>query len=141
MSISLSTKAYFGLTDYTTGVSLDPLGEGAAGEGPAIEKIFSDFLGWCESFKIPIVVAAGNDPVRWLHEQVPQKFGKPDNVIVTVGGVKHDGMLYPNTTPAKPGKDGSMSVYAPAVDVIVPADGIDFHTGTSQAAAIVVSET
>jgi hypothetical protein len=63
-------------------------------------------------------------------------------MIVTVGGVEPDGMLYLDTTPAQPGEkdsmSGSMSVYAPARDVKVPSDGADVHTGTSQAAAIVV---
>jgi hypothetical protein len=127
----------FKSTNFPTGVEAD------IGEGPNVESKFPDFLDWCTSLKIPIVVAAGNSPNKWLHQQVPHKFGKPDNLIVTVGGVEPDGMLYLDTTPAQPGnKDslsGPMSVYAPARDVKVPSDGVDVHTGTSQAAAIVVS--
>ncbi|EAT86668.2 hypothetical protein SNOG_05604 [Parastagonospora nodorum SN15] len=106
------------------------------GAGAEIEALFPDFQGWCESLKIPMVLAAGNDPTRYLHEQVPQKFGTPDNGIITIGGVEPDGTYYENTTPKHAGDAGSMSAYAPARDVRVPSDGIDYHTGTSQAAAI-----
>jgi hypothetical protein len=59
------------------------------------------------------------------------------NNIITVGGVEKDGSLYRDTSPHMPGESGSMSVFAPARDVVVPGPG-DGDTGTSQAAAIVV---
>jgi hypothetical protein len=98
-----------------------------------------DFLDWSESLKITVVVAAGNSPEKRLHETVPQKFGTVEGRMITVGGVEQDGTVYKDKTPAKPGELGSMSVYAPAKDIIVPAPGDGPHTGTSQAAAIVVS--
>jgi hypothetical protein len=39
----------------------------------------------------------------------------------------------------EPGEAGSITVYAPARDVVVPAPGAFIHDGTSQSAAIVVS--
>jgi hypothetical protein len=131
----------FSFTDRTTGVQLliDEDTKAPIGAGADIEAIFPEFQAWCESLEIPIVLAAGNDNTRFLHEQVPQKFGTPDNGIITVGGVEREGTLYQETTSAMPGEAGSMSVYAPARDVRVPSDGVDMHTGTSQAAAITVS--
>jgi hypothetical protein len=113
----------------------------ASRAGPLLEKIFPEFLAWLESVKVPIILAAGNDPTMWMHEQVPHKFGTPDNMIITVGGVEKDGTLFRDTTPVQPGEAGSMSVYAPARDVVVPSPGNDIHYGTSQAAAIVVSNS
>ncbi|OAL01554.1 subtilisin-like protein [Phaeosphaeriaceae sp. SRC1lsM3a] len=114
------------------GVDIDP-----NGAGPAIEALFPEFLAWCEKFKIPIVLAAGNEPDKNLHDKIPQKLGTKNNVIITVGGVEPDGTLFLSTTLEERGQAGSMSVYAPARDVVVPAPGQGFHTGTSQAAAIV----
>ncbi|KAH7089519.1 peptidase S8/S53 domain-containing protein [Paraphoma chrysanthemicola] len=105
--------------------------------GPPCEAILRVFIDWCETFKIPVVAAAGNDPTLRLHETVPQKFGKADNTLITVGGVEPNGKLFPPTTPAEPGESGSMSVYAPARDVVVPGSAPGGHSGTSQAAAIV----
>ncbi|KAH7411597.1 peptidase S8/S53 domain-containing protein [Phaeosphaeria sp. MPI-PUGE-AT-0046c] len=114
------------------GVDTDP-----TGAGPIIEALFPEFLDWCENFKIPIVVAAGNDPEKNLHDKIPQKFGTKDNLIITVGGVRDDGTLWPGTTLHEPGQAGSMSVWSPAMDVVVPGPGNGPNTGTSQAAAIV----
>jgi hypothetical protein len=55
--------------------------------------------------------------------------------------VKPDGTLYEGTTLAQPGKAGSISVFAPAIDVNVPGPGVVYNPGTSQAAALVVSES
>jgi hypothetical protein len=108
------------------------------GAGLALESLFPEFIAWCDRLKLPLVVAAGNDETMSMHEQVPHKFGTADNMIITVGGVEPDGTLYKGTTPVEPGQAGSMSVYAPARDIVVPSPGNDLHTGTSQAAAIVV---
>jgi hypothetical protein len=86
-----------------------------------------------------VVIAAGNSAEKRLHQTIPQKLGTASNAVITVGGVEKDGTLFKLTTPAQPGQAGSMSVYAPARDIVVPAPGDDQHSGTSQAAAIVVS--
>jgi hypothetical protein len=110
-----------------------------------MEDIFRDFFEFTEAKGIPVVLAAGNNIKQKLHQGVPQKFGTDGNGIITVGGVKQDGSLWEDTAPAIPGEDGSMTVFAPAVDIIVPGNGGDLHVGTSlnkgtsQAAAITVS--
>jgi hypothetical protein len=48
-------------------------------------------------------------------------------------------LSYELTTPAEGGQGGSITLYAPAEDVVVPSPGNNLHSGTSQAAAIVVS--
>jgi hypothetical protein len=103
-----------------------------------LELAFEEFLAWCETTKTAVVLGAGNAPEKRLHETIPQKFGTADNGIITVGGVEKDGSLYLDTTRAEPGQLGSMSVYAPARDIIVPIPSLAGYTGTSQAAAIVV---
>jgi hypothetical protein len=105
--------------------------------GPAFDVAMRNFATWCESLKIPFVVAAGNSKNIKLHQQLPHMLGTPENTIITVGGVERDGSLYQDTSRAEAGQAGSMSVYAPARDIVVPGPGGD--TGTSQAAAIVVS--
>lgn len=102
-----------------------------------MEPLFRQFFTWTEENKVTVVLAAGNTASEQLHTKVPQKFGTPTNGIITVGGVKQDGTLYTPTSPEVPGQSGSMTVYAPAVDVVVPGPG-NLDTGTSQAAAIVV---
>lgn len=100
--------------------------------------MFPGFLAWCDDHRAVVVLAAGNFPEKRLHELVPQKFGTADNGIITVGGVEKDGTFWRDTTQLEAGQAGSMSVFAPARDVIVPGPPIG-DTGTSQAAAIVVS--
>jgi hypothetical protein len=104
-----------------------------------MEAMFEEFFKWSEKIRIPILLAAGNAPEKRLHQLIPQKFGTQDNMIITVGGVEKDGTFYRDTTKAESGQPGSMSVYAPARDIVVPAPGNNPHTGTSQATAIVVS--
>lgn len=121
------------LTDDVIGVDLDP-----NGIGPALDRVIRNFMMWCETIKIPVVLAAGNNPRKYLHEQLPHRLGTPDNTILTVGGVNSDGTLYDLTSTHQAGQAGSMSVFAPAKDIIVPATGEAPDSGTSQAAAIVV---
>jgi hypothetical protein len=104
-----------------------------------MEPLFQSFFEWCERVKVPVTVAAGNTPEAFLDETVPQKFGTSDNTLITVGGVGKDGRLYTSTTPPRPGHPGHMTVFAPAVDIVVPGRPGTGNTGTSQAAAIVVS--
>lgn len=115
-------------------VDLDP-----RGAGPAIDRMFPEFLDYCQNFNILVVLAAGNEEQKSLHDAVPQKFGTKNKMIITVGGVEPDGKLYASTTLEDRGLSGSMTVYAPARDVKVPAPGVVWDTGTSQAAAITVS--
>jgi hypothetical protein len=104
-----------------------------------MEPVFRLFFEWCERVKLPVTIAAGNSPETFLDESVPQKFGTEMNTLITVGGVDQDGRLYHATTPSRPGHPGHMTVFAPAVDIIVPGRPATGDTGTSQAAAIVVS--
>lgn len=60
-------------------------------------------------------------------------------MIITVGGVQKDGSLWHSTSLHRYGELGSMSVYAPTVDVVVPGPGESVYSGTTQATAIVVS--
>jgi hypothetical protein len=110
-----------------------------------MEPIFDGFFKWCEEANVTVVVAAGNIPGgRPLHEGMPQKFGTDENSIITVGGIRQDGTLWPGTAPHKPDTKGSMTIYAPAEKIEVPGLGGERLTnpketsGTSQAAAIVV---
>jgi len=103
--------------------------------------LFVEFLAWCEEKKVTFVVAAGNKEVPNLHQSTPQRLGTADNGLITVGGVIEDGTLFTSTTLQQSGKAGSMTVFAPAKDVKVPGPGVDLHSGTSQAAAIVVSQS
>jgi hypothetical protein len=84
-------------------------------------------------------MAAGNSPQSPLEQKYPQKLGTRDNTVITVGGVTKTGTLYKNTSPKENGQAGSMSVFAPAEDIVVPGDPSVPDEGTSQAAAIVVS--
>ncbi|KAH7073921.1 peptidase S8/S53 domain-containing protein [Paraphoma chrysanthemicola] len=105
--------------------------------GRAMNDVLEEFLDFIEELRVPVVTAAGNSPEMRLHRTMPQKFGTADNMIITVGGVEPNGRLFKDTTPAQPGEAGSMSVYAPARDIIVPSPDDRQHSGTSQAAAIV----
>ncbi|KAF1963807.1 subtilisin-like protein [Byssothecium circinans] len=102
-----------------------------------MEADFEAFFEWCQRNKIPVVMGAGNAPEENLDEKVPHKFGTPTNTIITVGGVNKDGTLHESTSPARRGRAGSMTVFAPAIDIIVPGGPAGPHSGTSQAAAIV----
>jgi hypothetical protein len=104
-----------------------------------METVFQPFMTWADELKIPIAVAAGNGREERLHEKLPHKLGTRDNMVITVGGVNKDGTLWENTAREEPGQPGSMSVYAPAVDIVVPTPGNIPDSGTSQATAIVVS--
>jgi hypothetical protein len=106
-----------------------------------MEGDFQEFFEWCQRNKVPVVNAAGNAPEEFLDQKVPHKFGTETNTIITVGGVNKDGTLFRHTTPPRPNHPESMTVFAPAEDIIVPAAGAPPGTDqeTSQAAAVVVS--
>jgi hypothetical protein len=96
-----------------------------------------------------VVIAAGNGGLNeeTLDEKEPQNLGWPTNPLITVGGVRFNGQYWPNTTPARPGQAGSMTLYAQSVDVNGasntangPAD-IRVDSGCSFAAPAVVSPT
>ncbi|KAF2272251.1 uncharacterized protein EI97DRAFT_470584 [Westerdykella ornata] len=88
------------------------------GESQHMEAAFIEFFAWAERRRIPVVLAAGNDNSRPLHQGIPRKCGTPDNMIITVGGVQEDGSLYEQTAPDIPNEDGSMTVFAPAAAAI-----------------------
>lgn len=102
------------------------------------------FLQYTEDRRIPVVLAAGNSMNDPLHSGLPQSLGTKENNIITVGGVRQDGSLYRDTSPDHPDQQGSMTVFAPAENVIAPGNAGErhentaFNTGTSQAAAITV---
>ena len=109
-------------------------------EGDAIQKeVFERFLSYCHSNQIPVVAAAGNSPGQSVAKTYPQRLGTSENSLITVGGVTREGTLYRNTSPKRDGEAGSMTLFAPAVDIDVPSDPRVPNHGTSQAAAIVVS--
>ncbi|KAF2011878.1 subtilisin-like protein [Aaosphaeria arxii CBS 175.79] len=116
---------------------------GTDNRGREMEPFYADFFRFIETVKATVVVAAGNDPDLGLHQQVPQKFGTTTNQIITVGGVNEEGKIYDQTCHPHPGQPGSMTLYAPATNVIAPGHNnelhlnTDFNTGTSQAAAII----
>lgn len=109
-----------------------------------METYFTTFFRWAEERRISVVLAAGNNLNQPLHRGMPQCLGTDTNNIITVGGVNEDGSLYRNTAPDHPDREGSMTVFAPAENVIAPGNGGDrhentaFNSGTSQAAAITV---
>jgi len=68
---------------------------------------------------ILVVIAAGNGGLdeATLDEREPQNLGTDRNPLITVGGVHFNGQYWPNTTPARPDKAGSMTLYAQSVNV------------------------
>jgi hypothetical protein len=62
----------------------------------------------CHDLDIVTITAAGNAGLNGdkLHENTPQNFGSPTNGLITVGGVREDGKLWPSTTPQEPGEAG-----------------------------------
>jgi len=126
------------------GVTHDPDNKEKATDqkGPVIEKLFKSFMEFCYSNKVAFVVAAGNRDPLYLHQSLPQRLGTADNNLITVGGVEKDGTFWKGQTTAEEGRTkqpGHVDVFAPAVDIDVPGPGVKYDTGTSQAAAIVVS--
>ncbi|KAF1995006.1 subtilisin-like protein [Amniculicola lignicola CBS 123094] len=103
--------------------------------GPTYEEFFA----WTEQSKVTVTMAAGNELSHYLHECVPQRFGTTSNQLVTVGAVDKRGILYQSNTPHQSGQEGSMTVFAPGVDIEVPAlnGQLETSSGTSQASAIV----
>ena len=89
---------------------------------------------------ITVIIPAGNDAPTGLHENTPQILGTADNGLITVGGVEMDGSLFTLTNPDL-GMGGSISIYAPARDVLCASTGSDSATrlvsGTSVAAPAV----
>lgn len=101
---------------------------------------------------IVVVIAAGNDGylpdslnnprAEFLDEQLPAMHGSSSNQVITVGGVWNDGSLLVESTPARAGRPGSITVYAQAANIecMGEADGsrsVD-KRGTSFAAPVVV---
>lgn len=108
-----------------------------------IEKMFRKALQECWNNDIITVVAAGN----WgetlgasVEKLTPQNWGHPNNPLITVGGVKRDGALWPESS-FDVGKGGSITVYAVAENVHganAYRDGIPrVDSGTSFAAPAV----
>jgi subtilisin family serine protease len=73
-------------------------------------ELMSELLQECWDNGIVTVVAAGNDGGmgKNLGQTLPQSLGKPNNPLITVGGINNDGSLWPDTTPE--GKAGSITV-------------------------------
>ena len=90
-------------------------------------EAFGRWISDIEETGIVFVMAAGNhgnkrsggpqDRLLSLADFTPQSYGRSDNSLVTVGGVDRFGRLLWQTTPEEPGQDGSITVYAQAVQV------------------------
>ncbi|KAL5392849.1 hypothetical protein DPSP01_000545 [Paraphaeosphaeria sporulosa] len=110
--------------------------------GRNLDPMFETFFALCKDENIPVVVSAGNKPFGSnLHTGTPQHWGRIDNNIITVGAVKKDGTLWPDTAVPVPNEEGSMTVYAPGEKIEVPSVGGNMLpenelSGTSQAAAM-----
>jgi subtilisin family serine protease len=89
---------------------------------------------------ITVIIPAGNDAPTGLHNNTPQVLGTADNGLITVGGVEMDGSLFTLTNPDL-GLGGSISIYAPARDVLCASTDSDSAfksvSGTSVAAPAV----
>ncbi|KAK7183332.1 uncharacterized protein CC84DRAFT_1218950 [Paraphaeosphaeria sporulosa] len=106
-------------------------------QAESMVPLFDEFFQWCQSMNVPVVLAAGNSNRSPLDKKTPQSSGTTTNTVITVGGVTKRGSLWRDTSPAYNGAAGSMTVFAPAVDIVVPGDASIQDMGTSQAAAIV----
>lgn len=114
--------------------------------GNRLDEHSVPFLEWCDQNNIPVATAAGNQPTTAnLQEGTPQHFGTASNNIITVGAVKQDGTLWPDTAVPMAGMLGSMTIFAPGEDIGVLTMGgqipnsINSRPGTSHAAALTVS--
>jgi hypothetical protein len=71
--------------------------------------------------------------------------GSTSNSLITVGGVREEGKLWPDTTPQEPGEAGSISIYAAAREVLLADfrsdDGTHRESGTSFAAPAIAGLT
>ena len=87
--------------------------------GTTLNFFFDQILTSCWNNDIITVVAAGNDGLlgRSLDESTPQKVGTANNGLITVGGVKNNGVLDLQTT-YRAGLLGSMTVYAVSKNVV-----------------------
>ncbi|KNG50433.1 serine protease [Stemphylium lycopersici] len=116
------------------GIKLELLPPPKAAE---ITRLLQEFLDYCQQNHIPVVVAAGNTPHTMdVNENAPQRFSKPEDSMVIVGGVDHNGQVIKQQLSDQ---DGLVHVYSPGADIEAPIDATNFATesGTSQAAAIV----
>lgn len=99
-----------------------------------MEGLFEEF--WSNG--IVTVIAAGNEAGSGVHlgDRLPQAIGKPDNPLITVGGIENDGTWWDSTSP-KAGGNGSITVSLAAhVTCASSGDPAGFRTqvGTSFAA-------
>jgi hypothetical protein len=112
---------------------------------PILESIFQQFVEWCDIAGVPIVLAAGNDPLQSLDLKTPPKaWGNDQHRHYgrwSRSGWKPLGSEITQKAWFTWFSDGSLTVFAPAIDIVVPGGGNldNLNTGTSQAAAIVVS--
>lgn len=119
------------------------------GVKPSQPNIISSTTGFTDRFQkawprdiVTIVPTGNNPPYQYLDQALPQRLGKPDNGLITVGGVTLDEALWPHSIPDR-GLGGSITVYAAAAGVVVPLANSDTGTGvksgTSLTAPAVVS--
>jgi len=106
-----------------------------------IKARLEKFITWCEVNKVTVVVALGNNKEYDMHEVVPSGMATSENKLITVGGVDEGGKAWVGNTKVNEGQASRVSVWAPANNVIVPGPREGPSSGTSQAAAIVVSGT
>ncbi|KAI8942389.1 hypothetical protein NX059_000463 [Plenodomus lindquistii] len=106
-----------------------------------MQLAFEEFLDFCKSRNVPVVVAAGNKVSHnLLNEALPQKLQESTEAMILVGGVLENGQIWDGTCDDP---TGSITVYAPGYNVRVPGlggvipDSAGERAGTSHAAAII----
>ncbi|KAF1938985.1 subtilisin-like protein [Clathrospora elynae] len=112
------------------------------GEMSAIEGRLREFIEFCKSNSIPLVVSADNQPtVQFVHDSIPQSLGTAEDSMVIVSAMAQDGIIWGNTV-EEPNR--RITVFAPGEEVVVPTTGNRIPTekglteGKTHAAAVAV---
>jgi hypothetical protein len=104
------------------------------------ELVLNQVIPFAEENDILVTIPTGNNAPDSLATITPQLLGTTDNGLITVAGVEKDGSLYTDSNPDL-GTGGSISIYAPARDVLAASIESDtattMITGTSLAAPAV----
>ncbi|KAK7947716.1 subtilisin [Apiospora aurea] len=114
---------------------------------PKVQRLTLDFMDQFAKLGVSFVISAGNDGdlgwgwFRFMGDFLPQRLGRPENALITVGSVFDDGKLFRGTSIAgsglvPDGPTGSTTVWAQGVevDVLRPNGQQYWRTGTSFAA-------
>ena len=112
----------------------------------AMRGLWNHFLAELDDMGVLLFTAAGNKGMQGgiLADNYPAYLGKPDNNLMTVGGVYMNGTYWVHTSRESPA-GGSISIYAPAADVLaLGGHGVVQHGylgESSTATAITVSSS